>query len=59
MRIRLVEDDRAVTQGLVAVLKSASMVVEGVETGEEALEYRRLYDFDMVLLDLSLPDMEG
>ena len=35
------------------------MVVDAVETGEEALEYCRLYNFDMVLLDMSLPDMEG
>ncbi len=59
MRILLVEDNRAVTQGLVAALKAASMVVDAVETGEEALEYCRLSDFDMVLLDLSLPDMDG
>jgi two-component system, cell cycle response regulator CtrA len=44
---------------LVATLKVASMVVDAVETGEEALEYCRLYNFDMVLLDMSLPDMEG
>ena len=42
-----------------AALKAASMVVDAVETGEEALEYCRLSDFDMVLLDLSLPDMDG
>jgi two-component system cell cycle response regulator CtrA len=59
MRILLVEDDRALTQSLVATLKAASMVVDAVETGEEALEYCRLYDFDMVLLDSALPDMEG
>ncbi len=59
MRILLVEDDRTVTQGMMAALKAASMVVDAVTTGEEALEYCRLYDFDMVLLDLSLPDMEG
>ena len=59
MRILLVEDDRAVTQVVVAALKAASMVVDAVSTGEEALEYCRLYDFDMVVLDLSLPDMEG
>ncbi len=59
MRIFLVEDNRVVTQGLVAALKAASMVVDAVETGEEALEYCRLSDFDMVLLDLSLPDMDG
>ncbi|CAA9288662.1 MAG: hypothetical protein AVDCRST_MAG08-4436 [uncultured Acetobacteraceae bacterium] len=59
MRILLVEDDRALTQNLVATLKAASMVVDAVETGEEALEYCRLYDFDMVLLDGGLPDIEG
>ncbi len=59
MYILMVEDNRAVTQGLVAALKAASMVVDALETGEEALEYCRLSDFDMVLLDLSLPDMDG
>lgn len=59
MRILLVEDDRSLTRGLVASLKAASMVVDAVETGEEALEYCRLYDFDMVLLDGGLPDMQG
>jgi two-component system cell cycle response regulator CtrA len=59
MRILLVEDDRSLTRGLVATLRAASMVVDAVETGEEALEYCRLYDFDMVLLDGGLPDMEG
>jgi two-component system cell cycle response regulator CtrA len=59
MRIRLVEDDHAVKQVLMATLKAASMVVDAVETGEEALEYCRLCDFDMVLLDTTLPDMDG
>ena len=59
MRILLVEDDRAVKQILIATLKAASMVVDAVETGEEALEYCRLCDFDMVLLDAGLPDMDG
>ena len=59
MRILLVETDRTVKQGLVAVLKAASMVVDAVDTGEEALEYCRLCDFDMVLLDTTLPDTDG
>ena len=59
MRILLVEDDLAMTRGLVAVLKAASMVVDAVDSGEEALEYGRLYDYDLVLLDTGLPDMEG
>ena len=41
------------------MLKAASMVVDAVDTGEEALEYCRLCDFDMVLLAAGLPDMEG
>ncbi len=59
MRILLVEDNHAVKQVVVDVLKAASMVVDAVETGEEALEYCRLGDFDMVLLDAGLSDMEG
>ena len=59
MRILVVEDYRALTRNLVATLKSAAMVVDAVECGEEALEYCRLYDFDLVLLDTGLPDMEG
>ena len=59
MRILLVESDRVVKQNLGAVLKAASMVVDAVDSGEEALEYCRLCDFDMVLLAATLPDMEG
>jgi len=59
MRILLVEDDQFVARGLTAVLKAASMVVDVVESGEEALEYCRLSDFDLVLLDATLPDMDG
>jgi len=59
MRVLLVEDDLTASRGLVAMLKAASMVVDAVDTGEEALELVRLYDYDVVLLDLVLPDMEG
>jgi two-component system cell cycle response regulator CtrA len=59
MRVLLVEDDLSVSRGIVAVLKTASMIVEAVDTGEEAMELARLYDYDIVVLDLVLPDMEG
>jgi len=59
MRVLLVEDDLTVSRGIVAMLKSASMIVEAVDTGEEAMELARLYDYDIVILDLVLPDMEG
>jgi len=41
------------------MLKAASMVVDTVDSGEEALDLARLYDYDIVLLDLGLPDMDG
>src|SRR4051794_35650308 len=59
MRALLVEDDLTASRGIVAMLKSAAMIVDAVDTGEEALDLARLYDYDVVVLDLALPDMEG
>jgi two-component system cell cycle response regulator CtrA len=59
MRVLLVEDDLTTARGIVAMLKASAMVVDAVDTGEEALELVRLYDYDIVILDLVLPDMEG
>ena len=59
MRVLLVEDDLTAARGLVAMLKSSAMIVDAVDTGEEALELARLYDYDVIILDLVLPDMEG
>jgi two-component system cell cycle response regulator CtrA len=41
------------------MLKASNAVVDQAETGEEALELARHYDYDIVVLDLMLPDMEG
>ncbi len=59
MRVLLVEDDLTTSRGIVAMLKTSAMVVDAVDSGEEALELARLYDYDIVILDLMLPDMEG
>ncbi|MBL6454794.1 response regulator transcription factor [Belnapia sp. T6] len=59
MRVLLVEDDLTTSRGIVAIMKASAMVVDAVDTGEEALELVRLYDYDIVVLDLVLPDMEG
>jgi two-component system cell cycle response regulator CtrA len=59
MRVLLVEDDLTVSRGLTAMMKASAMVVDAVDSGEEALELARLYDYDVVVLDLMLPDMEG
>jgi len=59
MRILLVEDDTSISRSVQLMLKSENMVVDATELGEEALELAKLYDYDIVLLDLVLPDMEG
>ena len=59
MRVLLVEDDTIVARAISLALKASAMVVDIAETGEESLELARLYDYDIVVLDLMLPDMEG
>ena len=59
MRVLLVEDDVTAARGIALMLKSGGLIVDTTETGEEALELVRHYDYDIVVLDLMLPDMEG
>jgi len=59
MRVLLVEDDLTAARGVSLMLKSGGAVVDQVDTGEEAMELVRHYDYDIVVLDLMLPDMEG
>jgi two-component system cell cycle response regulator CtrA len=59
MRVLLVEDDLVAARGISLMLTSGGAVVDLVDTGEEALELVRHYDYDIVVLDLLLPDMEG
>src|SRR5271155_1113987 len=59
MRVLLVEDDPTSARGVTLMLKSGGAVVDQADTGEEALELVRHYDYDIVVLDLLLPDMEG
>ena len=59
MRALLVEDDITASRGIALMLKSGGAVVDVADTGEEALELVRHYDYDIVVLDLMLPDMDG
>lgn len=59
MRVLLVEDDLTSARGISLMLKANGMVVDQADTGEEAYELVRHYDYDIVVLDLMLPDMEG
>lgn len=59
MRVLFVEDDLGVVRGVSLLLRAAGAVIDHSETGEEALELAKHYDYDVILLDLQLPDMEG
>jgi len=59
MRILLVEDDPATAESVTLMLQSADMVVDATDLGEDGLEIGKLYDYDLIILDLMLPDMDG
>ncbi|NVO22869.1 response regulator transcription factor [Donghicola sp. C2-DW-16] len=59
MRILLIEDDPATTKSIELMLGHANLNVYATSFGEEGVELAKLYDYDLILLDLSLPDMSG
>jgi len=59
MRILLVEDDPATSKSIEMMLSSASLNVFCTDLGEEGIDLARFYDYDLILLDLNLPDMHG
>jgi len=59
MRILLVEDDPSVAASVIDGLVNASMEVDHVSTGKEAISKALSEPFDLILLDLGLPDMDG
>jgi two-component system cell cycle response regulator CtrA len=59
MRVLLIEDDRATAQSIELMLKSESFNVYATDLGEEGIDLGKVYDYDIILLDLNLPDMSG
>ena len=59
MRVLLIEDDKSMAQNIKTILTKEGMVVDVSNFGEDGAEYSRLYDFDIIILDLMLPDMDG
>ena len=59
MRVLLIEDDSAIAQSIELMLKSESFNVYSTDLGEEGVDLGKLYDYDIILLDLNLPDMSG
>ena len=59
MRVLLIEDDSAMAQSIDLMLKSEGFNVYSTDLGEEGVDLGKLYDYDIILLDLNLPDMSG
>ena len=59
MRVLLIEDESATAQSIELMLKSKSFNVYTTDLGEEGIDLGKIYDYDIILLDLNLPDMSG
>ncbi|MGF1445157.1 MAG: response regulator transcription factor CtrA [Pikeienuella sp.] len=59
MRILLIEDDQSMADSIELMLRKAELNPYVTDSGEEGLELAKLYDYDLIILDLSLPDIDG
>ena len=59
MRVLLIEDDPTTSKSIELMLPHANLNVYCTDMGEEGIDLAKLYDYDLILLDLNLPDMSG
>lgn len=59
MRVLLVEDDPNISRLVGLILTKAGMTIYATDLGEEGIDLAKYHDFDLIVLDLNLPDMNG
>ena len=59
MRVLLVDDDAAIARSIELMLKIEEINVYRTDLGEEGVDLGKIYDYDIILLDLNLPDISG
>ena len=59
MRVLIVEDDSATARTVDAILRAEGFVCDTTDLGEDGLEIGKLYDYDLIVLDILLPDIDG
>jgi two-component system cell cycle response regulator CtrA len=59
MRVLLIEDDSSTAKSIENILKAEGFICDSTDLGEDGLEIGKLYEYDLIILDLMLPDMDG
>src|SRR5271156_2562908 len=59
MRVLLIEDDSGTAKSIERMLKAAAFHVSTTDLGKEGIDLGEIYDYDIILLDLNLPDIPG
>src|SRR3546814_2485011 len=59
MRVLLIEDEPTTAKSIELMLTTEGFNVYQTDLGEEGLDLGKLYDYDIILLDLNLPDIHG
>jgi two-component system cell cycle response regulator CtrA len=59
MKILVIEDDSSVSEVIELIGRQYGMIFDITALGEDGIEFSRLYDYDLIVLDIMLPDIDG
>ena len=59
MRVLIIEDDSSMLNSIIKSMKESQFIIDYANLGEHGLEIAKLYEYDVITLDLTLPDISG